>query len=611
MNFFYSLHRFRIHILFFLVGILFLIEAFHIFSTENLDHSKVLLLGFVIFLVSYAFITLKVTKEKQEQMEIKEFQKKAKEGPKEEYDHHKFQETIEYLTKFTTSELQSAIHEVIFKTALVMNIDRVGVWLQSDAQSKLTCSGIYVLSSSTFINNFELSSDDFPHYFEAISDSPFLIFTPDLENEIYQEFSSYFEAFNIISKIDFPILFENELLGVLSYEETRGYREWHLEDFHYGQTIASIIAVLIGQSTRKIAEKGVLESEERLRLLTQNSIDGIVTINDKQEIIAWNFGAEKMFGYKEVEMLEKELKSIFLEGELKQNMQISQKPLELKGRHKNGHLFPVEISQTRWNRKELYFDTIIIRDITERKENEKQLIKNMREAKAANEAKNKFLATISHELRTPLNAILGFNQCLLMEMDGTINQKQRQALEKIEKSSFHLLTLINDLLDWSKIEAKKMELEIMSYNIVEIVKSCCEEMQPIAEKKNLGFYFSTNAPIILLRVDLLRMRQVFLNLLDNAIKFTHSGSVHISILNEPEQVVIQVEDTGIGLSKEEKRRIFHPFSQANSSITRKYGGTGLGLVISKKIVELHGGIISIESEKGKGSIFIVTIFKDH
>ncbi len=521
-------------------------------------------------------------------------------------------EALEYLTKLTASEPGHAIHEVILRTATVMQIDRVGVWFYEtiDETQILSCAGLYILSTNSFANHLEFTSTYFPHYFKTLSKQFHLILPSTQDAELNKELSSYFAVFHISSKLDIPIVFEGTLLGVLSCEETRGHREWLLEDRHFGQTIADIIAIMIEQSARRKAEKALQESEERLRFLTQKAIDGIISINDKGEIISWNFGAEKMFGYSEMEMLGKSLQIIIPQDGFFMD-EISTKPIELKGQHQNGHLFPVEISHSRWESGDAFFDTIIIRDITERKENEKRLIKAMREARAANEAKNEFLATISHELRTPLNAIIGFNQCLLMGMDGQINQAQHSSLKKIEKSSFHLLSLISDVLDLAKIEAKKMELEMMPYNIVDIVVSCIDEMQSLARQKNLELSFSVDKSFILVEMDKIRIRQVLLNLLSNAIKFTEKGSIKVTLINHPNQVNIQVIDTGIGLSSEELEKIFHPFSQADSSITRKYGGTGLGLFISKKIINLHNGSISVESQKGEGSTFTITLPKTH
>lgn len=413
------------------------------------------------------------------------------------------QEALDYLTKFTISEPQHGIHEVILRTANVMQIDRVGVWFykESDQTQILSCEGVYILSTNTFANGIELMSPAFPHYFQVLANHSPLILPSSDNAELNQELSSYLAVFHITSKMDIPILFEGNLLGILSCEETRGHREWELEDRHFGQAIADIIATMITESARRKAEKALKESETRL-------------------------------------------------------------------------------------------------------------LKAIKEAKAANEAKNEFLATISHELRTPLNAIIGFNQCLLMGMDGPVNQQQASSLERIEKSSFHLLNLINDILDLAKIEAHRMELEVKPYNVVEIVRSSVEEMLPFAEKKNLKLSFVVDQPFILLEVDKMRIRQVLFNLLSNAIKFTETGSITVTLVNRLNQVEIRVTDTGIGLTPEEIAKLFSPFSQADSSITRKYGGTGLGLIISKNIVNLHHGTITVESQKHRGSTFIITLPKN-
>jgi PAS domain S-box-containing protein len=520
---------------------------------------------------------------------------------------------LEYLTKLTVSEIRSAIHEVILRTATVMQVDRVSVWFYKkiDDTEILSCAGVYLLSTNSFSHHLELTSPHFPLYFQALSKRSHLILPSVQDAELNQELSSYLAAFHISSKLDIPIVFEDKLLGILSCEETRGHREWVLEDRHFGQTIADIIAIMIEQSARRKAENALQESEERLRFITQNSIDGIISINKKEEIISWNYGAQQMFGYNEIEMLGKCLRIIIPQDDLLLQNIKNIKPIELKGRHRDGHLFPVEVSQTYLETGKLFFDTIIIRDITERKEYEKRLIQAMRDAKAANAAKSEFLATISHELRTPLNAIIGFNQCLLMGIDGTINDAQRISLKKIENSAFHLLNLINDILDWSKIEAKGIELKIMPHNIIEVIHFCIEEMQPIAQQKHLKIYTSISDSFILIEMDKVRIQQVLLNLLSNAIKFTEKGSIKIAVFNDPHQVRISIIDTGIGLSPEELAKIFHPFTQADSSITRKYGGTGLGLVISKNIVNMHGGKITVESQKGKGSTFTVILPKIH
>lgn len=521
-------------------------------------------------------------------------------------------EALEYLTKLTTSEIHKAVHEVILRTAVVMQADRVGVWFYEDLEQiqHLSCEGLYVLSTNSFTDHLEFNSTHFPRYFEMLSKHSHLILPSPYDTALNQELSSYLAVFHINSKLDIPIIFEGNLLGILSCEETRGHRKWSLEDRHFGQSIADIVSVIIEQTARRKAENALKESEERLRFITQNSIDGIISINNREEIISWNFGAHQMFGYGEAEVLGKSLRMIIPHDDFFLEHKMSTKPIELQGQHKDGHFFSVEISQTRWESLEGYFDTIIIRDITERKEYEKRLIKAMKDAKAASAAKSEFLATISHELRTPLNAIIGFNQCLVMGMDGPVSDPQLGSLQKIENSASHLLTLINNILDWSKIEAKKMELEISSQNIVELIQSCVEEMQSLAHQKNLKIIFFVEKPYIFVEMDRMRIRQVLINLLSNAIKFTEKGSITINLINEFYQVQIEIIDTGIGLAEEEIEKIFQPFSQADSSITRKYGGTGLGLAISKNIIDLHGGKIKVKSKKGLGSTFTLTLPKN-
>jgi PAS domain S-box-containing protein len=544
------------------------------------------------------------------QQEVHERQRIEEDFTEQQRYLQKRHEALEYLTKFTTSELRNAFNEVILRASSVMQIDRVSIWFyeKTDQVEQLSCAGLYTFTTNSFSNHLKFDTLFFPHYFKALSSSSYLIIPSTQDGELNQELSSYLAAFKIISKLDIPIIFEGKLLGALCCEETRQPREWPLEDRHFGQTIADIIAIMIEQSARRKAEKALQESEERLRFITQKAIDAIISMTEKGEIISWNYGAEQMFGYSELEVLGKSL-DLILPDSIINTPDIAPKPIELKGKRSNGIVFPVEMSHTRWKSGTLYFDTVIIRDITERKENEKQLIRAMHEAKAANEAKSTFLTTISHELRTPLNAIIGFDQCLLMEMDGPISEEQKISLHKIEKSSFHLLSLINDILDLAKIEANRMELEIIPQDIAELVTSCVEEIQFLAHQKNLDVQLALETSHVLIEMDKIRIRQVLLNLLSNAVKFTEKGSIKVSLMNHPHSVDIIVTDTGIGLSSTEMAKMFRPFSQADSTITRKYGGTGLGLAISKKIIDLHGGTIEVTSHKGIGSTFTVKLSK--
>lgn len=253
-----------------------------------------------------------------------------------------------------------------------------------------------------------------------------------------------------------------------------------------------------------------------------------------------------------------------------------------------------------------YIFTIGI-DITAQKELEKSLIQAKEQAEFASKAKSEFLANMSHEIRTPMNAIIGLGE-ILSEMG--LSGRQNEMLDKINSSSKMLLGIINDILDYSKIEAGKLELEYKSFAMENILSQLRVIFSQNASKKNLELYFylKSGAPKIVI-ADELRIDQVLTNLLSNAIKFTHSGIVSLIIeliekIDEKKALIeFSVEDSGIGMSKEQLDRLFVAFTQADSSTTRKYGGTGLGLVISKKIVEAMDGKIEVASELGKGSKF--------
>lgn len=268
-------------------------------------------------------------------------------------------------------------------------------------------------------------------------------------------------------------------------------------------------------------------------------------------------------------------------------------------------------------------------DITERKRGESELrsaketieeanallVESLKESKrleqdaqSASRAKSEFLATMSHEIRTPMNGVIGFTNLLL---DSNLSDEQHEYAKSINSSSEVLLGLINDILDISKIEAGKLDIEETEYELSHAVNEVAEIMAPMAEEKGieLAVYFEKSLCHKMVG-DVGRVRQVILNLLNNAIKFTNAGHVFINVTPSEDDegaVRIAIEDTGIGISAEQQAKLFQHFTQADSSTTRRYGGTGLGLAISKQLVELMGGKIWLESEEGKGSTFLFSL----
>lgn len=223
----------------------------------------------------------------------------------------------------------------------------------------------------------------------------------------------------------------------------------------------------------------------------------------------------------------------------------------------------------------------------------------------ANRLKSEFLANMSHELRTPLNSIMALSSILLARMDGDLTEEQEKQITIIERSGKNLLRLINDILDISKIEAGRMDLIFAEYDVQEFLENIRMTIQPLVKESNLDFIIEKDPGVEVHSTDENKLRQILLNLLSNAVKFTPSGEVRLLVKQTKFEDVLefQVIDTGIGIEPTHFETIFDPFRQLDGSATRKYGGTGLGLAITKKLVELLGGRIYVESEMGKGSNF--------
>ncbi|KKH92599.1 hypothetical protein EO95_04965 [Methanosarcina sp. 1.H.T.1A.1] len=247
-------------------------------------------------------------------------------------------------------------------------------------------------------------------------------------------------------------------------------------------------------------------------------------------------------------------------------------------------------------------------DVTDQMRAEEMMVRAKLAAEEANNTKSKFLANVSHELRTPLNSIIGYSDFLLEQVIGPLNEKQRKYVGNISMNGKHQLSLINDILDLSKIEAGKMELRYTDISVPESICEVVTTLLPLASKKNIRLEKDLDPQLRVLHADREKFKEVLYNLTSNAIKFTPcEGSVTIGAQIGGDFAEISVRDSGVGISQEDQKKLFKPFSQIDTEEARTYQGSGLGLTIVQKLVELHGGKIGIESEVGKGSTFMFTL----
>ncbi|MBW4687848.1 MAG: PAS domain S-box protein [Komarekiella atlantica HA4396-MV6] len=546
---------------------------------------------------------------------------------------------------FQQGNLNAALREITETAAQTLLVERVGVWLYNEDRSKIECIDLYDMSTKEHTSGMSLLKASYPAYFQALEEEC-NIAVYDIKNDIRtQELSkSNLSVLGITSLLDAPIWLGDSLVGVLCHEHVGDFRQWTLQEENFASSIADFVTLAIEASEQKTVHESLRQSEAQFRAIFERSSIGIALIDMKAQIVDNNPALCEILGYSQEELygksftdyiaiqrgdleLYKQLVSeirvdtekstrvgfqaseLLPRGDAKgdEEQLVTKHRIEMKRRclHKDGNLVLAHISVSvipgTSGEPELFL--AMIEDITERKQTELQLRTSQEAAEAGSRAKSEFLATMSHELRTPLNAIMGLSQLLQQEMVGSLNEKQQEYISCIYSSGEHLLALINDILDLSKVEAGKEDLLLLPLSVPELCNYAILTVSDRASEKGLQLTSEVDPEADICIADERRIKQMLLNLLTNAIKFTSVGHVSLVVKKVAEGMTFTISDTGIGIDSSQFQFLFEPFKQLDSQLNRQYEGTGLGLALTRKLARLHGGDVTVTSTLGEGSQF--------
>lgn len=521
---------------------------------------------------------------------------------------------------FQQGNLQAALREITQASAKTLSVGRVGVWLYNKDHSAIECIDLYDVTTDEHSYGVSLLKSNYPNYFQALAVESSIAAHDAINDKRTQELSqSYLYGLGIASLLSVPIWLEGKSVGVVSYEHWGETRQWTLEEENFAGAIADFITlameaingVTTHQKQRHAAQEALRQSEAQFRAIFERSPIGIGLTNMQGQVIDINPAMGQILGYSREELRGQRLTDYI--SPTKGELELYAQQFTEKHRLETERLFLRPDGELVWtqlsvsiipdsNGKPEFFLTMI-EDITERKQTELKLRASQAAAEAGSRAKSEFLATMSHELRTPLNAIMGLSQLLQQEIVGALNEKQKEYISCVYSSGEHLLDLINDILDLSKVEAGKEELLLLPLQVPEICQSVISTVWEQALTKGLELSSEIDPQADICVADARRVKQMLLNLLTNAIKFTPTGQVSLQVKKVSGGITFTVADTGIGIDPSQFQFLFEPFKQLDSSLNRQYEGTGLGLALTRKLARLHGGDVTVKSALGKGSCF--------
>ena len=530
--------------------------------------------------------------------------------------------------RLQSHEIDKYINDALRRIGSFSEVDRCYIFIMRDGGTKMDNTHEWCAEGiePQIANLQDITLDDLPWFSRHIrkNETVCIESVDKLPKEARIE-REHFRRQSIKSLLVMPMVIGDELKGFAGFDSVKQEKQWSEEIRHLLGIMCDIVINSIERTSR---EDALRASEQRYRLLAENSSDVIWTSDLDLNLGYVSPSVQRLMGMTANDAINTPVEEQLTPTSVKNVLQIihdiltenpedsrlNDRPIsaEVEFYRNDGSTVWTEVNAT-VIRDENGRPTGLVgvtRDISERKKYEAELRRARDTAEAANRSKSEFLANMSHEIRTPMTAILGFADILLEDYG---ENEKLDAARTIKRNGEHLLAIINDILDLSKIEAGKIIIEEIQVSPIAIMAEVCSLMRVRADAKGLSFSVECGGSIPeMIRTDPTRLRQILINVIGNAIKFTEMGSVKLVValiyggLPAP-KLEFRVEDTGIGMSEEQIEGLFHAFSQADSSITRKYGGTGLGLTLSKRFAEMLGGDISAESRLGWGSTFIITV----
>ena len=542
--------------------------------------------------------------------------------------------TAEHLTAGQNPE--EVFRQISELSAKVLDVERVSFWMFSDDGQQLRCVDMYHRSTGQHMPSETLSAQELPKYFHALSTQRVLAVNDAMTHDAAVELaSSYLPSHGIGAFLDGTIWLNDKVLGVICHEHIGGPREWTLDELSFAGSLADLSRLTIETHKRRLAEAELVQHrdnlEEMVRQRTQALENStkifkflfdranvcILYMDKSTKVIEVNPEIEVVSGYKREQVLGKTFYELFSTKVVRlDHIALFKRILacekiqgyELKMRRADGMENDYLISAS----MEINTDgnpviIAIAQDMGIQKMLEFSLVKARESAESADRIKSMFVASMSHELRTPLNSIIGFIGVVLQGMSGTINDKQKEQLGRAYGSAKHLLSLISDVIDISKIEAGFLQTHVEQFELKPLLLEVEQVIHHIADEKKLEVNIEC-ATKIMLETDRKRLYQVVLNVMSNAVKYTENGSVNVRAEVVKNRLVISIQDTGIGINEAGLAHLFKPFERVESRLRIKTLGTGLGLYLTKKILtQLLGGTVEVKSKPEVGSLFTIKL----